>query len=1594
MIKATNASPAKVNVAQGSIVEHCCQFTSDKDLRGRKVTVDLGLFLSQSNDTGKLSPAWQVVYPMTGSGTVSMSLVGTTQQWKNYQVLLTAIDSSNFVVELKFVQLADLNSYISSFAFDSYQYFTSDGIGQQTTIYDALKFLSVKVTVHHPGGLEVGVCDTEWHGVRWCDNPDWALFTDYFGASGKIQSGWVSGQDLWVRFRIASQTSSTDPINNTWYGGIIRTSSGATGSWWDDLRMNYARLEDLVSSVNALFDSSAITESRALRSDTYGNYEGLFKIDSAYFVPGESYQVFFVYEENGVFKSCLSPVFSEFLDNDLPKLDFDTDNEVTLTDNSDVGTIIGSCVQNLAPCQNVTVCSTIDIASFDAALTAAGLPYTFHQLYSGQATGIQGEVFGYGTEYLQENAPSIFSDLNLQVTYVQGVSYQICGNFTVPETWAGETRYIFLLLKLALPGGEFYEIIFPFTLSVVEFDNLSLIGTAPQFVCEDAEDVEFCFGTLDNTYNFVAKVNGTNASNLDYVASVDSDFTGGDACLTIDYTKVEFEEDICFCLFGQKKTAEDVSPADCGCGDAIFEFTSTFQGGQVIYNCAIDLSDIIPAPAGASWSVTSSLFVGQQEFFGVNTGDVIFVGPKDNNQVLQVTLVTAEGCVYIISVSVPLDPTTIGVNVCPSVIPTRAIPCDKNPSIIPFCADPFYDVVLVDDGGTVDSFEYTFDFNTYTPYTVPISFNDGDEIFFRAVITYPEIECGTVELWANLKSSSCLPCYTDLPPINSCPSYLNLDHSWDEDLEELTLVDSNDASCSSPDDMGIYYSFDGINYVAYTVPISTVGEDYVYYQWSYDCDGCADSVVGMWMRPCADSCAGGGGGVIIIDALCDAITALPTSGSVTDQVYILGQDINTEECGKYVLNICDFLDALPIGEPSSSGSTFIYSEGGNCYKGNFSVCDYLSNQIVEVDPYPVDLSGLLFYYDDGMGNCYKIDISGYLGGGASPVPEQDEIQFQDEGVNLGTAGTVTELDFVGAGVTASRVANKVTVTIPGATDEQDKIQFQDEGVNLGTSGTVDTLNFTGTGITASRIGNVVTVDVPGNVDEQDQIQFKDEGSNLGTAGTVTSVDFVGYGVTASRSLNEVTVTIPDWQDKVQYRDEGVDLGTAGTVDTVDFVGTGVTATRVGDVLTVTIPGNDPEQDEIQFQDEGVNLGTAGTVTTVDFVGAGVTATRAINTVTVTIPDWQKKIQFYNDSVALGTSGTVTDFDVVGTFGKMRRVSNAVTLDFGPYEVSSNTDESHTDDEFIWFYYIDASGANRNVFLNAGAANGSLIYIKKTDNSANTVTIDADGADTINGAANYVLTGYNEGVCLKYDLDGSTGWHIVSDVLVNHTGEVTGQRNLALDKTAISNKTAVTAVGTDYVLIGDTSDSDNLKKALISDFANATHTGEVTGTTVLTVDKTAISNKTLVTAAKGDHVLVGDASDSDNLKKVKVETLRNYEKTGITVDGGGAVVTTGTKGFTQLKFPTATATLIGVTLLADASGSVEFDILKSSFAGFPTTSSIVGANAPELSSAQKAEITIDGGWTTSFSSGDVLEFEIVGTPATITRVHLIMYYELD
>lgn len=65
--------------------------------------------------------------------------------------------------------------------------------------------------------------------------------------------------------------------------------------------------------------------------------------------------------------------------------------------------------------------------------------------------------------------------------------------------------------------------------------------------------------------------------------------------------------------------------------------------------------------------------------------------------------------------------------------------------------------------------------------------------------------------------------------------------------------------------------------------------------------------------------------------------------------------------------------------------------------------------------------------------------------------------------------------------------------------------------------------------------------------------------------------------------------------------------------------------------------------------------------------------------------------------------------------------------------------------------------------------------------------------------------------------------------------------------------------------------------------NATHTGQVTGSGALTVDKTAITDQTAGTVASGDLVLVSDIDDSNNLKKVTAQSIADLSGGG----GGSA-----------------------------------------------------------------------------------------------------------
>lgn len=75
------------------------------------------------------------------------------------------------------------------------------------------------------------------------------------------------------------------------------------------------------------------------------------------------------------------------------------------------------------------------------------------------------------------------------------------------------------------------------------------------------------------------------------------------------------------------------------------------------------------------------------------------------------------------------------------------------------------------------------------------------------------------------------------------------------------------------------------------------------------------------------------------------------------------------------------------------------------------------------------------------------------------------------------------------------------------------------------------------------------------------------------------------------------------------------------------------------------------------------------------------------------------------------------------------------------------------------------------------------------------------------------------------------------------------------------------------LVSGTNTGDNAVNSLYSGLvSNATHTGEVTGSTTLTLDKTAITNQSAATVATGDLILIADIDDSNNLKQVTAQSI--------------------------------------------------------------------------------------------------------------------------
>lgn len=100
--------------------------------------------------------------------------------------------------------------------------------------------------------------------------------------------------------------------------------------------------------------------------------------------------------------------------------------------------------------------------------------------------------------------------------------------------------------------------------------------------------------------------------------------------------------------------------------------------------------------------------------------------------------------------------------------------------------------------------------------------------------------------------------------------------------------------------------------------------------------------------------------------------------------------------------------------------------------------------------------------------------------------------------------------------------------------------------------------------------------------------------------------------------------------------------------------------------------------------------------------------------------------------------------------------------------------------------------------------------------------------------------------------------------------------------------------------------------------------------------------------------------------------------GLTIDGGGEVITTGIKGY--LRIPVA-CTITKVTVLeisgTPVSSSIVVDVWKDTYANYPPTDgdSITASAPATLSGAIKSEDSTLTGWNKSIAAGSILGFNV-------------------
>mgnify|MGYP000160874706 CR=1 FL=1 len=183
-------------------------------------------------------------------------------------------------------------------------------------------------------------------------------------------------------------------------------------------------------------------------------------------------------------------------------------------------------------------------------------------------------------------------------------------------------------------------------------------------------------------------------------------------------------------------------------------------------------------------------------------------------------------------------------------------------------------------------------------------------------------------------------------------------------------------------------------------------------------------------------------------------------------------------------------------------------------------------------------------------------------------------KVDDTNITLTLGGTPSTALLQATSITVGWTGTLADSRITSASNWNSKqagIQFKDEGVNLGAANTVTEINFTGNGISASRVGNIITVDV-GATSGVTNLTYTSSASN----GIVVSDTGIDATLPAATTLI-AGLMIPAQFDKLANITitQAVDLDAleSDVADLTTLSGVASNSTTLGTFTGATIPDN-------------------------------------------------------------------------------------------------------------------------------------------------------------------------------------------------------------------------------------------------------------------------------------------------------------------------------------------------------------------------------------------------------------------------------------